>query len=327
MEHLGRREGMEILAGQERLLHSLVPGDMSQEPQLHLGVVRIHQYVPRGGHKHAPYAAAHLCAGGDVLQIRLRGGQAACGRHRHLKAGADAAIRVHHLQQAVGIGAFQLGILPVLQHIRHNGGLPAKLFQHVRVGGPPGFGLFPVGQLHFFKQHRPQLLGGVDVEALPGLVVDASLQVRDPVGHVPAKGRQGLSVHQEAPLLHPGQHGAQWQLHGLVKLRHVHLPQPSRQNVIQRSHSGAVAMHSCPSGGGVSQGREGVLFQLCGPWQLLVEIRHKQPLQVVAPNCCVQQIGRQGRVEYIPLRVHSPLQQGAHGVLNVVAHLTDVRSK
>lgn len=61
-----------------------------------------------------------------------------------------------------------------------------------------------------------------------------------------------------------------------------------------------------------------------GLWQLLVEIRHKQPGQVVFPGGGIQQIGRQGGVEHEALRRKARVQQGAHQVLDVVGHLGDI---
>ena len=58
--------------------------------------------------------------------------------------------------------------------------------------------------------------------------------------------------------------------------------------------------------------------------QLFIIIRHEQPGQVVAPGGGIQQIGRQRRVEHEALGRQPLLQQGAHHVLDVVAHLFDV---
>ncbi len=49
VEHLGGGDGVDVLAGQERLLHGLVAGHMGQQPQLDLGVVRIHQHIAAAG--------------------------------------------------------------------------------------------------------------------------------------------------------------------------------------------------------------------------------------------------------------------------------------
>ena len=64
---------MEVLPGTEGLLHHLVAGDVSQQPQLDLGVVGVHQQVPRRRHEHPAHLAAQLRAGGDVLEVGLRG--------------------------------------------------------------------------------------------------------------------------------------------------------------------------------------------------------------------------------------------------------------
>ena len=45
------------------------------------------------------------------------------------------------LQKAVHIGTFQLGVLPVLQHLAHDGVLAPKLVQHLRVGGVAGLSM------------------------------------------------------------------------------------------------------------------------------------------------------------------------------------------
>ena len=67
MEHLGRRGGVDIAAGAKGRPHSLVPGDMGQEPQLDLGVVRVHQDAALVRHEHSANFAAQVRAGGDIL--------------------------------------------------------------------------------------------------------------------------------------------------------------------------------------------------------------------------------------------------------------------
>ena len=324
MEHLRRREGVEILPGQKCLPHHLIPGHMGQEPQLHLGVVRVHQYMTRRRHEHAPDPAAHLRPGGNILQVRLRGGQTPCGRHRHLEAGTDAAVGVNDLQQAVGVGAFQLGVLSVLQNIRHDGRLPAQLLQHIGVGGPAGFGLFPMGQLHFFKQHRAQLLRRIDVKLLAGGLVNTLFQLFNFFGHVLSEGRQSRAVHQKAPALHPGQHGAQGQLHGLVQLCHVLFPELFRQNIIQCRHGGAVAVQRRPGGGGIPKGGKGVPLQMGGLGQFLVEIGHEQSGQIIAAGGGVQQIRRQSRVKHESIYGQILLQKSTHHVFYIMAHLANI---
>ena len=297
---------------------------MSQQPQLDLGVVGIHQQVPRRRHEHPAHLAAQLRAGGDVLEVGLRGGQAAGGRYRHLEAGADAAVGVDDLQQAVGIGAFQFAVLPVLQHVRHNGVLPAELFQHVGVGGPAGFGFLAVGQLEILKEHLAQLLGGVDVEGSPGGVIDPLLQPADGAGKALTEVRQCLGVHQKAPLLHPGQHRAERQFHGVIQLLHAQLLQLGGQGLIQGLHGGAVAVEGRPRRSGIRQRGKGIRLQMQGLGQFFIIVGHEQPLEVVASGGGIQQIGGQRRIEPIALYGEVLLQQRPHGVLDVVAHLADI---
>ena len=326
MEHPGGGDGVEVLPGQERLLHGLVPGDVGQQPQLDLGIVRIHQHMARGRHEHLPHFAAQVRAGGDVLQIGLRGAQAARGRYRHLEAGADAAVGVDDLQKPVGIGAFQLGILPVGQHVGHQR-LILQLLQHVRIGGPAGFRLFPVGQAQVLEQHLSQLLGGIDVELLSGGGVNALLQLADGVGQVRTEPGQGPAVHQKAAALHIRQHPAQGQLHIEVQLFHALLPEPGQKHTIQGLYRCAIAVQRRPGGSPVSQRGEGVRLQMGGLFQLLVEIRHKQPLQVIAPCRGIQQIRRQGRIEHEALRREAAVQQRPHQILHVVRNFPDVPGK
>ena len=145
-EHLGRRLGVEVAPRQEGRPHGLVPGDVGQDAQLNLGVVRVHQHMALRRREHPAELAAQVRPGGDVLQIRLRGAEAARGGDGHLEPRPDPPVGVHGLQQSLGVGGFQLGVLPVLQHRVHNGMLEAELFQHLGVGGPAGLRLLPVGK-------------------------------------------------------------------------------------------------------------------------------------------------------------------------------------
>ena len=146
MEHLGRRGSVDVRAGGERRLHGRVPGDVGQQPQFNLGVVRIHQNAALCRNEHPANFAAKVRPGGDILQIRLRGAEPPGGGNGHLEPGADAPIRVQGLQKALSVGGLQLGVLSVFQHRPHDGGLIAQLFQHVGIGGPAGFRFLAVGQ-------------------------------------------------------------------------------------------------------------------------------------------------------------------------------------
>ena len=299
---------------------------MGQQPQLDLGVVRVHQHTALRRGEHPPQLAAQLRAGGNILQIRLGGAEPPRGRHRHLEAGAHPAVRVDDLQKAVHIGAFQLGVLPVAQHVRHDRRIVPQLLQHIGVGGPSGFRLFPVGQPQLFKQDGPQLLGRVDVERLPRCGVDGLLRlVHDALQRLAVLG-QRLPVHQKARRLHLRQHPAQRQLHIVVQRLHIQLPQLGRQCPAERRHGGGIADESRLRRRVVpQQGGKRLLRQMGRLGQLLVVEGEEQLGDIVAAGGGVTKVGRQRRVEHKTLGGQLPLQQGAHGVLDVMSHLFDVR--
>ena len=212
---------MDVLPGVEAVDHGLVPGHAGQQPQLDLGVVRVHQHPARRGHEHLAQLGPQLGADGDVLQIRLGGGQAARGGDGVLEAGVDAPVGADDLAQAVHIGGFQLGQLAIVQNLLDDGVGAPQLVQHVGVGGIARLSLLHRGQAQLVEEDAAQLLGGVDVELLPRQVEDVFLHGLDAHGeHVPKLG-QGFAVHQKALRLHLCQHGAQGQLHGLIQLPHA----------------------------------------------------------------------------------------------------------
>ena len=152
---------MDILPGQEAVNHPLVPGHVGQQAQLNLGVVRVHQHPARRGHEHGADLGSQLRAHGDILQVGLRGGQAAGGGDRILEAGVDAPVGADDLGEALHIGGVQLGQLAVVQNLVDDGMGGPQLLQHLGAGGVARLGLFHRGQAHLLKENVPQLLGGV----------------------------------------------------------------------------------------------------------------------------------------------------------------------
>ena len=231
---------MDVLPGVKAVDHGPVPGHAGQQPQLDLGVVRIHQHPARRGHEHLPQLGPQLGADGDVLQIRLGGGQAARGGDGVLKTGVDTPVGGDDLAQAVCIGGLQLGQLAIFQYLPDDGVGAPQLVQHVGVGGIARLGLFYRGQAQLVKEDAAQLLGGVDVELLPRQVEDIFLGGLDAAGeHLPEFG-QGLAVNEKALLLHLRQHGAQGQLHRLIQFPHAQLLQPPGQHRLQCGDEGTV---------------------------------------------------------------------------------------
>ena len=73
-----------IISPVKHLALKYVPDVYKRQPQLDLGVVRVHQHIALLRHEQAANLAAQLGAGGDVLQIRLRGAETVSYTHlRH----------------------------------------------------------------------------------------------------------------------------------------------------------------------------------------------------------------------------------------------------
>ena len=63
---------MEIFPAQKGLTHGFIPGDVGQQAQLDLAVIRIHQRHAGGGHKHFPDLRSKRTANRNILEVRLR---------------------------------------------------------------------------------------------------------------------------------------------------------------------------------------------------------------------------------------------------------------
>ena len=66
-EDLRGCDGVDVLAGQKRLLHRLVIRDVREQPQLDLAIVRVDEHAAVRGDEHAAKFAAELRTRGDVL--------------------------------------------------------------------------------------------------------------------------------------------------------------------------------------------------------------------------------------------------------------------
>ena len=266
---------------------------MRQQPQLDLAVVGVHENMAGRSDKHPPDLRAELAAHRDILQVRFGGRQTPRGGHRHLEIGMDAAVRLDDLQQSLGIGGFQLGQHPIVQHLIHDRMLAAQLFQHVGVGAPAGFGFFARGQHQFVKKHRAELLGRKNVELVPGVPPDALLQ----------RGNQALSevierlaVNIEAGLLHLREHAAERHFDGLKELRHTEVPEFCAQRLIERPDR-------------------------LRPAAFRARIADGNPLRRIVARGRVEQIGSQRRVEDEAVQTQPLFQQQAHQILYIVGNL------
>ena len=327
---------MNVLAAPERRDHVLILRDVRQQPQLDLAVVRVDQHVPRPGDEHLSYLPAEFPADGNILQIRLPGRKPPRVRDGHHEAGADAAVGVDDLQKPVGVGAFQFRQHPVVEDFVDDRVLVPQLFQHVGVGAPTGFRFLPGGQHQLFKQYRPELLRGVDVELLARLFPDALLQRVDGVHHARAEFGQRGFIYKESLVLHLRQHRAEGQFNVIKQFFHAEREQLVLHGVVQRGNGrGFGGQHGVflrPALLLVAAVQQRHLAAAVRPVEagkrLEAAVLHAQPPQVVSARRGVRQIAREGGIEAPPvvngytIVHHGPLQ-----ILDIVSGLGDAAGK
>ena len=208
---------MDILAVQKGLLHVLVPGDVCQDAQLDLAVIRVYQHTARLCNKVGAQLAAQLGADGDILQVGIIGGEPSGAGFGLVKGGVDAPVLANDLEQTLHIGGVQLLVGAVLQNVLHQRVL-AQTFQRFGIGRPAALGLFAVGQTHGVEQHLAQLLGAVGVEgSAAGLHVDAGQHLFQFLPQLYAELLDAVLIHQYAGAGHISQHLCQRELDLVVQ--------------------------------------------------------------------------------------------------------------
>ena len=180
-ENLRRRHGMNVELFGERLLELRDVGDMREQAQFDLAVIRADELHALGRDEGLADAAAFLGADRNVLQVRIGRGEAAGRGRRHRIGRMHAArVRIDVARQRVGIGAAQFRELAPVQHLlRDVVALGRDFFQNVGIGRPrAGLGLLAAGQRELAEQDIAELLGRADVEFLAGELVDVFLHLR-----------------------------------------------------------------------------------------------------------------------------------------------------
>ena len=157
---------MDVRTVQKRLLHVLVACDMRQNAQLDLRVVGVHERLALARHKVAAQAAAQLGADGNVLQVRLGGGDAPGARLGLDEGRVDPSVRGLGVQQAVHVGGQQLGVGAVFQDLVNDRAVRAQAFQCLGVGGVAAGVFLARRQAQLVKQRLAQLLRAVYVERI-----------------------------------------------------------------------------------------------------------------------------------------------------------------
>src|SRR5659263_275387 len=223
-EDLGRRVAVDILTGGESLAQFGLRGKVGHNAQLHLGVVG--DYEPRTllGNEAVPDLFAQRRADGDVLQVRIAGGDAAGSGHRLVEGRVEApGVGVGQPGKRLEVGSRQLGQLAVGLDLFDDRVPVPQVLEDGGVGGITGFGLFPRRQPQFFKQDGGELLGRVDVEIIfAGELVDLVAELVEPVGYARSQLAQAGQVDADADALHAGQNADQRHFNGGEELSLIH---------------------------------------------------------------------------------------------------------
>ena len=184
-EHLGRGQGVNVDPVAEGLLQLGDIRDMGQDAQLDLAVIEADQPHARPGDEGLADAAALFGAHGDVLKVRVGGGEPPGVRARDGIGGMHPpGLGVYMGLKRVGIGRFQLRELPPVQHRRRKfrrlwGDILKRrdVFQHIgagRIGA--GLALLAALDPHPVKENLAQLLGAADVERFASKVLNLRLK-------------------------------------------------------------------------------------------------------------------------------------------------------
>ena len=235
-EDPGRRLGVEVMAGGERLLQRGVAGQVGHDPQLDLAVVGGEQrLVAAADHEALPDPAALLGADRDVLQVRVGGREPPGGRDHLVVGGVDPAVLVSHRDQRVH-DALQPGDVPVAEQVLQHrvAGLGEQAGERLGVGGVPGLDPLGLGQAQLGEQHFLELLGRAEVELVPDdperRLLGRLHLAAQAGGHV----REVVGVGRDPGPLHPGQHADERQFdvgQQLGRRRAAPGPRPGRRPV------------------------------------------------------------------------------------------------
>ena len=197
---------VDVLAGGERLDQARVLGQVGDDAQFDLVVVRDEELVAVGGHERLPEAPPLFGTDRDVVQVRRVRGQTTGARHRLVERRVDASVGRDLGEQPLAVGGAELLDLSVAQQVLDDRVLAAELLQRGLVGRVTGLGLLAGGETQLVEQDRPHLRGRVDVEVLACSVDDRGALPLGLGGELVEEAAQDRDVDADAEVLHASEH-------------------------------------------------------------------------------------------------------------------------
>ncbi len=245
-----RGGGVDVGTGEEPGDHGFILRHVCQQAQFDLGIVGVHQHIVFILWDEVPaHLAPQFGADGDVLQVRLSGGEAPGGGQRLFEVGVDAPVFVYHLQKPHGIGGIEFGDLAVVEYLPHDGVDATQMAQHLAVGRIAGLGLARGGQPQFFKQDVPQLARGIEIEHFARQVIDLVGQGVHGGLQLVTEGCHAGAIQFETGLLDLGQEHAERQFHLLQQGGLPVLTDAGKERLFQRREQvriGGILLQGAP---------------------------------------------------------------------------------
>ena len=237
LKHLGSSGRVDVMALDKGVHQSRILAQCGRDAQFDLAVVGGEEHVVVvPGDEGLADGPALFRADGDVLQVGIFGAQSSCCGHRLLVGGVHpTGLCVDQLRQGVYVGGLELLEFAVAQDGRHNGVLAFDFFEDLLSGGVlAGLCFFDAGlDFEGFEQDGTQLLGAVDVEFLPGVVVDFRGQSVNLLPQFLAVPVQFIRIDADPFEFHVGQNLDQGHLHSLEQFIRCDLGQPGPEYLPQ----------------------------------------------------------------------------------------------
>ncbi len=313
----------------ERGLQVLIAAHVGDHAQFDLAVVGAQQQVlVAARYEGLSDLAPLLGADGDVLQVGLVAGQAACGRHRLAEIGMDAPCDGVHLpRKRIDIGALQLLQLAVFQDGLHDGMGVLQRAQHILAGGVLARArlLRRLADPQLFEQDLAQLPGRVEIETHPGQFHDPFIEREQFLVQFPAERLQHAHIERDTLPLHVGQYAGERHLDPQEELLQLVLLQSGQEHLLQLPGDvrilRAVLFHRLQIG--LAHGAQGLVLrsdQGFNAHRPVLQEGLGEEIHVVLQLGLQQVVGHHG-IEHGSLDVHAVAAHHLHVVLQVLRHL------
>ena len=221
IENFLRGARVNVLSATEGLNEDRVAGQMREDAQLDLRIIRRKKLVTRGGDERGANLAAKFRANGNILQIWIGGAEAArrgAGlREARMQAAGDG---MDQAGQHVGISGFEFGELAIFDDFLGQLVHGCEFFENVG-GRGARFGATAARrlQLEFVEEDFGELLRRIDIEFHSGVTVDRFFQLADFFERGGGNAIQLDGIHADSRSFHARENGGERQINFFVEVQ------------------------------------------------------------------------------------------------------------